>query len=205
MRGGSHHARVWPLPGIPVFSLLTGCWAPPSSFPAPRRREALPARHFRRAGRGSKALWLEVLGRGPGGGGWTEGRRPESLQETWGARCGFLLRKKGVGERRARAARSQRSAGVRRPDRELLRWAGPGCGMLADGSKFLLRSCWCPNRREETVLGTMLPPSSLITTAALLCSQASGRTDGLGAACSCPTPRKRTIRIAQDEEGAYSG
>lgn len=43
-------------PGCPVSSLLTGCWAPPSSFPAPAGEGPLPVRHFRRAGRGSTGL-----------------------------------------------------------------------------------------------------------------------------------------------------
>lgn len=71
MRGRGHNARVRPLPGIPVSSLLTGCWAPPSSFPAPVGAGPFPVRHFRRARRGRKGEWRRVLGSGP------EARRSE--------------------------------------------------------------------------------------------------------------------------------
>lgn len=66
-------------PGSPVSSLLTGCWAPPSSFPAPVGGEPLPVRHFRRAGRGETGPWLQVFSRVGRERVELGGRRPEVL------------------------------------------------------------------------------------------------------------------------------
>lgn len=79
MRGCGHNGTVRPLPGKPVSSsLLTGCWGPPSSFPAPPVGTGpLPVRHFRRARRGRKGLRLALFAPGRAGECRAGGRRPE--------------------------------------------------------------------------------------------------------------------------------
>lgn len=177
MRGCGHHARVQPPPGSPASSLLTGCWAPPSSFPAPPvGRATRPVRHFRQARGGSEELRL-WLGRPQGR--VAPGQRGRGLRRFLGD-----ARYPGVAEaseERLRVTVSPRFLPRgRHPWRDprglVLGWAGPagGCSRAACSYLLVLLDC-----QEEMVLGTV-PPSSRILSYSVTIAAVKAGNDELG-------------------------
>lgn len=131
VRGCGHHIRVQPLSGIPVSSLLTGCWAPPCFFPAPVGGAELPVRHFLRTGRGREGL-LEVLGT-------VRARGSAELKVI--EPCGPFGKRAAMSSRSKRCARTARRSlwGVFWPDpKDLFRCAVPGLELLTGNLKSRL-------------------------------------------------------------------
>lgn len=202
MRGGGHHARARALSGDPVSSLLTGCWAPPSSFPAPYAKGASGA---------SLPEWdAEVKGCARRHGGWdpreTAGRKVGSrrdFRETRGAR-GAAAPARDRSGRRARAS-APRQAGVLGPRRES---AATGRARLRNARgrfRGTLGFMLVPESPRGSGSRTKRPPSRLIAVPAVLCSLSGGRTDVLQVVCSWHTPGKAAVRASSNEVGALRG